>query len=593
VTGTEDIWVLLGTEPTVDVLVIRRAYARRLKLTNPEDDAEAFARLRAAYDQALASAHAAARAAAIAAFTQAKSRPTGQHLSPLPQGTAQTTEPVSSVLERKGTIGEQLQDSIRVLDEAIGATPPEETRLRELFTASLASRALDNVQAQLLFERTVAHWLLARRPASDCLFADAAARFDWERREGGVGIAPEIAAAIRQLRDLQFWTSVQALAGSQAHALTGLVSKPNPARLRFQMVFFNVDRHVRILLLEILGEHRGLMAKLDRDAVKWWQAYFSRPRLSMEWLRILILLVPLASIVAALAHSRHPSTAAAAAAEGAAGGLLAVALILLFKLYAIDWQRDRLSRRGKSQSPAWVRIGWFPTALGAFALSALLPQSPWSVVIAVPGAALSVAWVSIIANVDGMGALSADRLVRNGLLINAAVVACWLLLAFDDSPRPTWAMWPTFIALLLAERIGTAVLFGEYRYGISASSRKYLVASILGSAIIAVYLALALPPRTPWLDINTALIFIVVICARTPAIILSQAQNKVRYLVLYFPALGILQSVLSKNGRLELLGMFSVTHIIQIVAVWLMAGAILALVMVGYNEWKSPAAAPP
>lgn len=588
---TDDTWALLGTEPTGDVLLIRRAYARRLKRTNPEDDAEAFARLRAAYDQALASAHACARAATMAAFTQAKTRPPGQDPSPTPQGIAGTTDSVSSALGRKGTVGEQLQDSFRVLDEAIKATPPDETRMRELFAASLASPALDNVQAQLLFERTVAHWLLARRPSSDGLFADAAARFDWERREGGVGIAPEIAAAIRQLRDLQFWNSVQALAGPEARASKALLSKPKAVNLRLRMAIFNVDKQVRILLLEIVSQHRGLLAKLDRDAVTWWQAYFSRPRLSMEWLRMLIMLVPLASVVAALAHSRHLSTAAAAAAEGAVGGLLAVALILLFKLYAVDWPQELLGRRKKNQSPAWMRIGWFPTALGAFALSAVLPESPWSVIIALLAAALSVAWVSIIANVSGMGALSLDRLVRNGLLVNAPAMACWLLLAFDDSPRPILAMWPTFIALLVAERIGTAVLFGEYKYGIPASGRKYILASISASAIVAAYLALVLPAHAPWVGINTALLFIVVVCARTPAILLTQTQNKVRYFLLYLPALGILQSVLNKNGRVELLNLLSMTHVIQVIAVWLMTGVILALAMVGFNEWKSRAAA--
>jgi hypothetical protein len=100
-----------------------------------------------------------------------------------------------------------------------------------------------------------------------------------------------------------------------------------------------------------------------------------------------------------------------------------------------------------------------------------------------------------------------------------------------------------------------------------------------------------LPAHAPWLGINTALLFIVVVCARTPAILLTQAQNKVRYFLLYLPALGILQSVLNKNGRVELLNLLSMTHVIQVIAVWLMAGVILALAMVGFNEWKSRAAA--
>lgn len=47
------MWEELGIEPTADALAIKRAYAKRLKQTRPDEDAAAYQRLREAYDHAL------------------------------------------------------------------------------------------------------------------------------------------------------------------------------------------------------------------------------------------------------------------------------------------------------------------------------------------------------------------------------------------------------------------------------------------------------------------------------------------------------------------------------------------------------------
>ncbi|MEK8133068.1 tetratricopeptide repeat protein [Paenibacillus filicis] len=47
------IWNILGIDPSSDSSVIKRAYAKQLKLNHPEDDPEGYQRLREAYDQAL------------------------------------------------------------------------------------------------------------------------------------------------------------------------------------------------------------------------------------------------------------------------------------------------------------------------------------------------------------------------------------------------------------------------------------------------------------------------------------------------------------------------------------------------------------
>ena len=47
------IWRVLDLAPTDDAIAIKRAYAKRLKTTRPDDDAAAYQRLREAYDHAL------------------------------------------------------------------------------------------------------------------------------------------------------------------------------------------------------------------------------------------------------------------------------------------------------------------------------------------------------------------------------------------------------------------------------------------------------------------------------------------------------------------------------------------------------------
>ncbi|MGK5065668.1 hypothetical protein [Janthinobacterium sp. LB3P112] len=77
--GQRSLWDILGTEPTGDDRAFKRAYAKRLKMTRPEDDPAAFQELREAYEYALRHAHLFAaelpEAQAVAAEAEAPEAP--------------------------------------------------------------------------------------------------------------------------------------------------------------------------------------------------------------------------------------------------------------------------------------------------------------------------------------------------------------------------------------------------------------------------------------------------------------------------------------------------------------------------------------
>ena len=50
----ENIWEILGIEPSQDTAVIKKAYAQQTRKYHPEENPELFLRLRKAYEAALA-----------------------------------------------------------------------------------------------------------------------------------------------------------------------------------------------------------------------------------------------------------------------------------------------------------------------------------------------------------------------------------------------------------------------------------------------------------------------------------------------------------------------------------------------------------
>lgn len=283
-----NVWELLGIEPTADERGIKRAYARLLKVTRPDDDPVAFQALNDAYQQALRIApHLSAEDAEpnrneIAEAEPKHDIPYVDALSTQPQAYAPSAAAdQDDASEAAIVIDRAPHDKLDVLaqynaweqgEELWQEFLAESRRDPAATLAALRARGeLDNLAIAEAFEFSAVRHCASEECRPD-LRIELASHFRWDQDAAHLERLDPNAArqAIGRLR--AYYSLMELRQQMQKSApLRALMAKTPPSRTTFtrRAAFM---RDMRSMLWEIRNRHPELLRyELNHEVVDWWQ----------------------------------------------------------------------------------------------------------------------------------------------------------------------------------------------------------------------------------------------------------------------------------------------------------------------------------
>ena len=376
---------MLGTPATRDRNEIRRAYARRLRVTNPEDDPDGFMALRAAYETALKRCGGAASSdPPVAAVAPVEIVPPPPQASDPPAA----AEPVAA-----DPANAELADFVarqRSLAAQFGGPwRREAAHLAELTATLLAHPAMERIEVRAASEVWLAQLIAANLPAADALIESTAAFFGWSR---AASLRPPDPAVAAVLARMDVWQQVAWLARPDHSLHAGwlaLTTTPSAAwRQRWRALRPSLPPQVETLLAKA---PRGLGDYLDHDAVAWWTDYFAQPRVGLGIIAIVPGWLLLTAALTYLLATAHPPLdeiwleALAAVMAAAAAALPIAALRLILPTF-------RAWRAAPWTVPRWQRDGWMVALLIVPIALAMPPGDGLRMVAAVLAAAAVLTW---------------------------------------------------------------------------------------------------------------------------------------------------------------------------------------------------------
>lgn len=172
-----------------------------------------------------------------------------------------------------------LQERYTVLEKLLSQDEPAAPAdLTTALEAVIEALSLVEIEAAGRCEHSLAHLLLQKQPRGDMLMSLTARRLRWAERAADWSAHPIFNAVVARARAFDFIAELSGENNATAKALRMLRDPPGQWRLRLELMGdAELERTMARLLYIIHTTHPEGFSLLNRDALGWWNEYFSRP----------------------------------------------------------------------------------------------------------------------------------------------------------------------------------------------------------------------------------------------------------------------------------------------------------------------------
>jgi hypothetical protein len=496
---------VLEIAPTGDAREIRRAYARKLKVTHPEDDAEGFQRLRAAYEAALRIASHAA--SAVPAVPQSLPEPDDEHDSRRErEGAMQAATDPSAASAASAPHVEvpapplrdpalvALENGFFALQGALqGTRPAPAGELQSQMNMLLASPALENIAVFDQFQNALAALLAQTTPRSDPLLMKSIEHFRWMQHEQSLTAHPALRAVLARRRVLEFLWNLESGHGPNAEGYAHLKKRNSPI-LRWWLSF-NGSPRPEVSVLGWLRRHAPeAVAHLDADEVQWWDRVANRP----DWLYGLVRVGAAVTLIVGVVSALTGLAAGNGLAVGLKGvlSMLAVFTALGFaREFLIERPTRYFTTRYADSAPFMVQFGWLPLSLASLLLMSALPARPWLNPVAGAIGVLCGLWAFCTSGPPAPAPPGADRAdtllfhsrISRVIGMNVVLAYWWIVAQSESAEGPTAQRYYAVLAAMVCFTLGSKALSEAWQRRLAAD---YRLRGNVGLALVASLVAL-------------------------------------------------------------------------------------------------------